>query len=368
MVGIRVIHVLNQFFAGLGGEERADQAPVLLPGARGPGRLLEQLAPELDIAYTLAFGDNWAASDLEANLPVLLERVEEALGDTEEALRDTDAALRDTGEDAAPILIAGPAFKAGRYGLACAALCASVHERLGIPTVTALHPENPGVDAFRKQTVIVAAGEDVMSMRETLEDVVSVARKLVRGEPLDPARDPVLRQGRRINEIAGESGAVRAVDMLLRKMRGEPFETEYAMPSFDRVPPAPALTEPERATVALVTSGGIVPRGNPDHIESANAHTFGSYSLAGLDALSSDTHQTVHGGYDPTFASADPNRVMPLDAARDLEVAGRIGRVYPRYFATVGNATSVESAQGFGREIAAQLVADGVQAVILTST
>ena len=234
--------------------------------------------------------------------------------------------------------------------------------------MAALHPDNPGVDAYRARAVLVRAGDDVMAMRPALEGLSAVARKLAREEALDPERDPILRQGRRENEFAAETGAVRAVDLLLRKLRGDPFQTEYALPVFDRVAPAAPIASAARATVALVTSGGIVPRGNPDRIESANAHTFGAYALGELDALSPDTHQTVHGGYDPTFATADPNRVMPLDAARALERAGRIGRLYPRYFATVGNATSVERARRFGRDIAAQLVADGVDAVILTST
>ncbi len=140
------------------------------------------------------------------------------------------------------------------------------------------------------------------------------------------------------------------------------------MPVFDRAPPAPAVANMAQATLALVTSGGIVPRGNPDRIESANASQFGAYPLAGLDRLSSDTHQSVHGGYDPTFANEDPNRVLPVDALRALEREGRIGKLHETYYATVGNATSVERAAQYGAEIAALLVNVGVQAVILTST
>jgi glycine reductase len=40
-VGVKVVHYLNQFFAGLGGEEAAGHAPVRLEGAVGPGRGLE---------------------------------------------------------------------------------------------------------------------------------------------------------------------------------------------------------------------------------------------------------------------------------------------------------------------------------------
>ena len=123
-----------------------------------------------------------------------------------------------------------------------------------------------------------------------------------------------------------------------------------------------------KATVAVVTSGGIVPRGNPDHIESASASKFGAYSLAGLDRLTAESHQSVHGGYDPTYANADPNRVLPIDALRELEKEGRFGRLHETYYATVGNATSVRRAVRFGEEIAAMLVNVGVHAVVITST
>ena len=39
---MRVVHYLNQFFGGQGGEEAADMAPRIEDGAVGPGRLLEQ--------------------------------------------------------------------------------------------------------------------------------------------------------------------------------------------------------------------------------------------------------------------------------------------------------------------------------------
>ncbi len=156
--------------------------------------------------------------------------------------------------------------------------------------------------------------------------------------------------------------------MLLEKLNDDPFTSEYAMPQFDRVPPAPPVTDAAKIKLALVTSGGIVPMGNPDRIESASATKFGEYDLTGLEALSPRTHQTVHGGYDPTYANADPNRVLPLDEVRALEAEGRIGSLHNRYFATVGNATSVEQAREFGRQIALRLTSDGVQAVILTST
>ena len=40
---MRVVHYLNQFFGGQGGEEAAHLAPHIQDGAVGPGRLLEQV-------------------------------------------------------------------------------------------------------------------------------------------------------------------------------------------------------------------------------------------------------------------------------------------------------------------------------------
>jgi glycine reductase len=345
---MRIVHCLNQFFAGIGGEEHAGIAPRLLRGPRGPGALLESLAPDVEIVATLVFGDNDLAQRSDAALAEILDLIRGA-GD-------------------ADLLIAGPAFAAGRYGIGCAAICRAVRETLELPAITGLFPDNPAVPAYRRDVPMVATAPDVMGMREALERLLAAGRKLARGERLEPERDGVLPRGLRRNIFVASSGAERAVAMLLAKLRAEPYTSEYAMPVFDRVPPAPALPDATRATLALVTSGGIVPAGNPDRIESANASRFGAYSLAGLDALSAATHQTVHGGYDPTFANADPNRVLPLDVVRDLEREDAIGRLHERYYATVGNGTSVDRARRFGEEIAAQLVRDGVQAVILTST
>lgn len=140
------------------------------------------------------------------------------------------------------------------------------------------------------------------------------------------------------------------------------------MPVFDRVEPLPPIERLNEATVALITSGGIVPRGNPDHLESSSASKYGRYDIRGVERLSPETYETAHGGYDPTYANEDPHRILPLDVIRDLEGEGVIGELYPYYYATVGNATSVANARGFAQEIAKDLAREGVRAVIISST
>lgn len=156
--------------------------------------------------------------------------------------------------------------------------------------------------------------------------------------------------------------------MLIKKLKGEEFVTEYPMPAFDRVFPNPAVKDITKAKIGLVTSGGIVPKGNPDKIESSSASKYGRYDISGFDVLTSETHETAHGGYDPVYANADPNRVLPVDVLRDLEKEGKIGSLHNIYYATVGNGTAVASAKKYAEAFAKELVADGVDAVITTST
>ena len=72
----------------------------------------------------------------------------------------------------------------------------------------------------------------------------------------------------------------------------------------------------------------------------------------------------VHGGYDNTAALQDPNRVVPLDALRDLERHGTIGHLFDDLFVTVGNLGSLNAMRRIGAEIAGELVTRGVEAVI----
>ena len=64
----------------------------------------------------------------------------------------------------------------------------------------------------------------------------------------------------------------------------------------------------------------------------------------------------------------DPNRLVPLDAARSLQNEGRFGALHEFLYTTSGVDTPDALAAKMGQEIAAELVAAGVEAVILTGT
>jgi glycine reductase len=206
-------------------------------------------------------------------------------------------------------------------------------------------------------------------MRKAVPTMAKLALKLVKGERIGASvEEGSLPDGVRRNFFDKKRGSTRALEMLLKKIAGAPFETEYPMPTFDRVPPMPAIKDMTKATVAIVTSGGIVPKGNPDRIESSSASKYGSYSIEGVDDLTSDTFETAHGGHDPVYANEDADRVIPVDVLRQYEKEGKIGKLHDWFYSTTGNGTAVASAKKFAAEIAEKLISYDVDAVVLTST
>ena len=92
-----VIHVLNQFFAGLGGEEKADMPVAVIEGAAGAARGLQaQLGEDAQIVCTLYYGDNYFHEHKDEAMKALLD-----------AVRSRQP----------QVVVAGPAFNSGRYGM-----------------------------------------------------------------------------------------------------------------------------------------------------------------------------------------------------------------------------------------------------------
>jgi betaine reductase len=235
--------------------------------------------------------------------------------------------------------------------------------------VTGMHPDNPGVELYRQRVHIVLSGRTPVSMAETMQRMAALGIKLGRKERIgSPSAEGYIARGLRFTELAPARAATRAVDMLLKSVRGEAWETEWPLPAYDRVPPPPPVKDVRRATLALVTSGGIVPKGNPDRIESSYATKWLKYSLVGVDTLSPDRWQSIHGGYDTSAANEDPNRVLPIDVLRELEQEGAIGRLLEDYWVFVGSGASTTNARRFAEEMARDLKGSAVEGVIFTAT
>ena len=239
-MSLKAVHYINQFYAGIGGETMADTGFGILEEKKGPALGLEQLwNGEMTISKVVYCGDNYVNTD-------------ENYGEVKEKLAKV---IREEKPD---VFIAGPAFNAGRYGVACAKVCDYVRSELGVPSVTCMWHENPAIDMYVENNYIVPSTETAVGMRKTLPALAKLALKLARKEKIGTAH-----------------------------------------------------------AIALFTTGGLVPVGNPDKIKQAFAVSFGIYDMTGLDALKKGVYESIHGGYDTTAASADPHRLVPLDALLD---------------------------------------------------
>lgn len=345
---VRVIHYLNQFFGGVGAEEKADAPPSHRDGPVGPGVALAQnLGDGAEVVATLICGDNYFTEHPEEALARLLKMAE---------AYDAD------------VLVAGPAFSSGRYGTACGTVSLEYQKR-GKPALAAMNENNPGVELFKGDLYIVRTGPTAAAMGEVLTTMAALAMKLARGAEIGPAdQEGYFPRGIRRNLRLDEGAAERAVDMLMAKAAGRPFQTELAVPSLGSVDPAPPVPDLGQSRVALVTESGLVPFGNPDRLETWNVSKWFKYPIIGRDGLEQGEFEAWHGGCDTTGTNADPDRAVPLDAARSLERQGVIGRLHDYYYVTTGNMANIRTIARLGSEIALDLKEAGVDAVILTST
>jgi glycine reductase len=345
----KAIMYVNQFFGQIGGEDKADFKPVIKCGLVGPAVELQKHL-DAEVTHTIICGDNFIGSNTEKAMEIIM------------------GFLKDKEFD---IFFAGPAFQAGRYGVACGQVCKAVKEKFNIPVITSMHIENPGVEMFKKDMYIFKGGHSAAKMKDDVKAMAAFGNKLLKGEEnLGADEEGYYARGIRhqVWRKDGVMAADRAVEMTIKKLNGKPYETELPMPKMDRVPIAPAIKDLSKAVIALVTSGGIVPIDNPDRIQSASATRWGRYNIEGIDDLKEGVYKTIHAGYDPAAADADPDVVVPLDVMRAYEKEGKIGRLHNYFYSTVGTGTTQGEAARMANEMIPYLKEDEVDAIILTST
>ena len=347
---IRVVHYVNQFFAGIGGEEKGDHPLTYREGPVGPGLLLQRLmGGEGEVVGTLFCGDNaFALNEAEV----------------------TAAALEQIGRLSPDLLVAGPAFNAGRYGLACASLCLAVKAE-GMTVVTGMYPENPGVSACRRQVHIVPTGDTAGGMGEAMPRMARLGLKLARGEEIGPAREEgYLPRGVRYNGFTEVPAAQRAVDLVLKKVKGEPYASEFTFLGFDRVAPPAPLKGLKGRKIAVVTEAGVVPPGNPDRIPGsrASASQWNKYSFKGMEKLAKGSFIFIHGGYNTVYVNEDPDRMLAVDALKQLEKEGVFSELHDEILSTCGNGGPVHVMKKVGQAMAREARAAGVEGVVLPAT
>lgn len=345
---MRVVHFINQFFAGFGGEELADTPYGVFDGAKGPAIALQKALPEgAVVVATLYCGDNYATEHSEAFLKSALKTLEELKPD---------------------VIVAGPSFNAGRYGLSSGMLLKAARETYGIPGVTGMSSDNPAVEAYRKECYIIPVGSTAASLPQAMPKLAALAHKLGAKIPLGNAEEEgYMPRGVRLNKQVGKGAAARAVAILLARLHGKPWESEVPLLRYEQIPPPPPVMNLRSATIALVTEGGLVPSGNPDRLETRTCTKWRYYPLEGGDLLQGK-YEAWHGGFVTSWVAEDPDRNLPYDALAACAKENVIGKVFENYCVTCGNAANVSTMSKLGREIGEYLKSKEVSGVILTAT
>lgn len=352
---IKIVHVLNQFFAGLGGEEKAGMPVGVIDGSAGAARALEaKLGNAAEIVSTVYVGDNYFHEHKDEALKAILDAVRAA---------------------APHVVVAGPAFNSGRYGMSCVEIGDAVAKQLALPCVTAMHEENPGVGAYRElanaQLFCLPTAESTVGMNDAMARLAAFTLRLARGGEIGSAvKEGYIGRGIRKITTTDRSGAARAVEMLLKKIHDQPFETELPMEIWDDAQPAPPLDQVKARNIAVVTTSGVVPWGNPDKFKTYRNTYWRKYNIAELKGLEPGKWEAVHGGYNVAYMNQNPHYGVPLDALRALEQEGTIGagKLYPAYYVIPGNQGSPTVMRRMGQEIAADLKKDNVEGVLFVAT
>lgn len=347
---LRIIHYINQFFAGIGGEEHNDTPLTVVDKPVGPGRLLKSLFGEqAQIVATIYCGDDYFVSN------------------EKEVISEIQAILHDQRPD---LVVTGPAFDAGRYGISCALVCKAAQD-VGIPAVTGMHEDNPGITTYRHEIISVPTGETPIGMASELKDIVALAHKLLEESSSLGPGDQVgfAPTGIRTPYLRENHAAERSVNMLLARLKNEPFSSEISNLSYGSVVAPEPIKNLSSTKVAFITTAGVVPKGNPDQLSTNVNRRVMEYDISNLEQLNVDEWESLHSGFKGfIYNTVNPNYALPLPAFKEAERQGLIGSIYPQMLSVVGGGCPVTEAKRLGSEISARLQKGGVQAAIVAST
>lgn len=158
-----VVMYLNQFYGGIGGEDKANTPPFLIEGTVGPSMALDKQLKNGHVTHTVICGDDYMNEN------------------TDEAIAAIDGFLKNLQFD---LFVAGPAFFAGRYGVNCGRICQYVQEHYHVTAVTCMYEEAPGVEMYRKDLYILRGGNSGAAMRKDLAKMAGLVNKLLNDEPV----------------------------------------------------------------------------------------------------------------------------------------------------------------------------------------
>ncbi len=353
MARMRILHYINQFFAGLGGEDKALTPMGVLKGPIGPGRRLDSLLRKYgEIVVTVYCGDEYFVHNQEG------------------VLNSTMKLAKDENIEA---IICGPAFLAGRYGFACVEVCQFLSSFGGLFAISAMSPDNPAVLKYKQykngRMYIFPTSDQLTGMEEALSKIASFVSKLAIGEGVPRAsEDGYIKRGIRIPWIANKIGAKRAVDLLVDKMMGSSFITEIPLETKEVAIVAPPISNLRDAQLALASTAGVHAAGNPYGFKAFSNTQWKKYPIGHLRSMKDAEWCVIHGGTSTAYMSGNPNFAVPIDVCTEMLREGVFRELCPYLYATTGVGASVSTMESIGREIAIDVKDQGVTGVLLVST
>src|SRR4030043_2409020 len=73
---LRVVHYLNQFFGGIGGEDKASTKPQAKEGPLGPGKIAQEILGDRgEVVASIICGDNYFAECMEEATNKIMELI-----------------------------------------------------------------------------------------------------------------------------------------------------------------------------------------------------------------------------------------------------------------------------------------------------
>jgi glycine reductase len=238
-----------------------------------------------------------------------------------------------------------------------------------------MHEEVPGMELYRKYAFICKTTNNARNMPEAIRSMVRLAFRLISGEKEmglltrenlpKPEEYNYFSRNLLRNEYCDKTIAERSVEKLVAKLQGKPFESEVIPPRFERVPPPAAIKDLSKCEIALISDGGLVPKGNPDGLATRSNLKWGAYDVEALFR----EYEVAHAGYFNDHVLERPDRLVPVDIMRELAKEGKIGKLHRLFFSTSGCTTVSKRCGEMGEEMGAVMKKGGiVGAAILTST
>ena len=130
---ITIVYYINQFFGRIGGEESANVGLTVQSGAIGPAMAVKEFLGERgEVLATIICGDNYFIENENKVKEEIIQLVKQY---------------------SPKLVLAGPAFNAGRYGVACGEICKTIQDELNSCSNSSIR-KNPGVELYRKHVRI----------------------------------------------------------------------------------------------------------------------------------------------------------------------------------------------------------------------